>query len=260
MSLTQPVPIPAGINRGVSNAKQVTMLSLLGSPRSSYDQTCREITNPQLHDMLVTEDVGPFKVRGLRPAVASLRLVLADVRIRNPDVHAALGTAGMHCARFVRGSTRSISNHSWGTAIDLTLNGVLDARGDRMVQRGLAMVHDIFNDHGWFWGAGFGTEDAMHFECGDGLIRRWHAEGVFGQGIVAPPAILTVGDRGPEVKRLQQLLNARTGARLVVDGDFGPATKAAVVAFQAAKGLTVDGVVGKQTWAALRKRAPVPIG
>jgi D-alanyl-D-alanine dipeptidase len=50
----------------------------------------------------------------------------------------------MLCARFVRGSTTTISNHSWGTAIDLTLDGVLDRRGDGRVQVGLTRIAPIF--------------------------------------------------------------------------------------------------------------------
>jgi peptidoglycan hydrolase-like protein with peptidoglycan-binding domain len=52
------------------------------------------------------------------------------------------------------------------------------------------------------------------------------------------------------VRSLQYLLNAR-GAKLTVDGVFGPKTKAAVVAFQRAHHLTVDGVVGAKTWSVL---------
>jgi peptidoglycan hydrolase-like protein with peptidoglycan-binding domain len=36
-----------------------------------------------------------------------------------------------------------------------------------------------------------------------------------------------------------------------VDGDFGAKTEAAVKEFQRNRGLDPDGVVGKQTWAAL---------
>jgi peptidoglycan hydrolase-like protein with peptidoglycan-binding domain len=49
------------------------------------------------------------------------------------------------------------------------------------------------------------------------------------------------------VRSLQYLLNAR-GARLVVDGLFGPQTKAAVVAFQRSRGLPATGVVTASTW------------
>ena len=63
-----------------------------------------------------------------------------------------------------------------------------------------------------------------------------------------PPsrATLRQGDSGGGVRYLQSLL---PGCR--VDGAFGPATRAAVVAFQTAAGLTPDGIVGPKTWAAL---------
>jgi hypothetical protein len=207
--------------------------------------------NPALLRLMVTETVGPLRVTGLRPAIESLRTVVADIEREHPDVHAALGTAGMHCARFVRNSTTTISNHSWGTAIDLTLQGVLDQRGDDKVQVGLARIAPLFNRHGWFWGADFGTEDAMHFEISDETIRAWHASGLFGN-TPNPPSepMLSLGDRGPEVRKLQEKLNEH-GASLVVDGVFGRGTQAAVMAFQAANGLQVDGVVGRKTWAAL---------
>ncbi len=67
--------------------------------------------------------------------------------------------------------------------------------------------------------------------------------------LTGSPLIMT-GSTGPLVELLQEMLNGY-GASLSVDGDFGPATHAAVVGFQAANGLTTDGVVGPQTAAAL---------
>jgi Heterokaryon incompatibility protein Het-C/Putative peptidoglycan binding domain len=69
--------------------------------------------------------------------------------------------------------------------------------------------------------------------------------------------VLRRGSRGAWVRVLQQLLNNwlahGPGRRLLVlDGIFGPQTQAAVVAFQRGKSLSVDGVVGRQTWAALQ--------
>ena len=60
------------------------------------------------------------------------------------------------------------------------------------------------------------------------------------------------GSRSDAVKKLQELLNAK-GYKLSVDGDFGPATEAAVKAYQAANHLTVDGEVGPKTWGSLMK-------
>jgi peptidoglycan hydrolase-like protein with peptidoglycan-binding domain len=61
---------------------------------------------------------------------------------------------------------------------------------------------------------------------------------------------LSEGDEGRQVELLQQALG------IGVDGVFGPATEEAVQHFQAQHGLTIDGIVGSQTWAALRGRTP----
>ena len=68
-------------------------------------------------------------------------------------------------------------------------------------------------------------------------------------------AMLEMGSKGSAVAELQRELNAALGGpKLVVDGDFGPRTKAAVEAFQREHGLEVDGIVGPQTEAALEKK------
>ena len=66
-----------------------------------------------------------------------------------------------------------------GTAIDFTLDGQLDAPGDDQVQRGLLDLYSILKRFGWFWGAEFGREDAMHFEVGSRIVRDWINRGVF---------------------------------------------------------------------------------
>jgi hypothetical protein len=168
-----PRPARGTINQGLSAVSSSFMVQQLGQPRSSYSANCQPITNATLQKHVVTESVGPFKVTGLRPALASLREALSQVKREQPAVYAALGTAGMLCCRYIRGSSTNISNHSWGTAVDLTLKGVLDRRGDNMVQVGLSLMAPIMNQHGWYWGAAFGTEDAMHFEASRSLVSKW---------------------------------------------------------------------------------------
>lgn len=251
MSLTDLIPVPKNVNQNVSAARQLTMKALLGNPRSFYSKDCLPVTNAKLKAMIKTASVGPFKVTGLNLAVDSLKQVMDDIKIEKPAIYQALGTVGMLCARLVRGSASSISNHSWGTAVDLTLEGILDERGNNKTQRGLAEIAPIFNRHEWYWGATFGTEDAMHFEISDQLIRKWFAKGVLAsEAVTAPPQTLSLGDRGREVVALQKKLNEK-GEKLKADGVFGLATHAAVIAFQAANKLTADGVVGKKTRAAL---------
>lgn len=98
--------------------------------------------------------------------------------------------------------------------------------------------------------------DASHYDD----TRPW----VFGPlGITAAhlaeapiPAIhpiLRKGDKGPDVIRLQTLLNSH-GASLREDGDFGPGTEAAVKLVQAKIGLVADGIAGKYTLEALEKK------
>jgi hypothetical protein len=71
--------------------------------------------------------------------------------------------------------------------------------------------------------------------------------------------VLKQGSRGDEVRELQTLLNA-AGHNLVIDGIFGPKTALAVREYQQANGLTVDGIVGTQTWGSLNGTAPAAEG
>lgn len=65
------------------------------------------------------------------------------------------------------------------------------------------------------------------------------------------PAALRAGSTGASVTVLQQRL-ARAGYSVSTDGHFGPATEAAVRAFQRDRGQVMDGVAGPRTQAALQ--------
>lgn len=58
---------------------------------------------------------------------------------------------------------------------------------------------------------------------------------------------LAYGSVNSCARSLQTYLNGYVNARLVVDGNFGAATRAAVQRFQSVRGLAADGVVGPKT-------------
>jgi immune inhibitor A len=70
----------------------------------------------------------------------------------------------------------------------------------------------------------------------------------------APPVetpMVRRGSRGEAVERLQRALRAAGFDPGPIDGIFGPLTEGAVRAYQASRGLSVDGIVGPDTWGAL---------
>ena len=69
-------------------------------------------------------------------------------------------------------------------------------------------------------------------------------------GTLSPWPVAQNGSQGHPIRTLQFLLRAH-GHNLTVDGMFGPATEAAVKAFQTSKGMTADGIMNSPTWSTL---------
>ncbi len=63
--------------------------------------------------------------------------------------------------------------------------------------------------------------------------------------------LVRTGSRGSSVVSVQKELKAAGINPGPIDGDFGPKTRAAVMAYQRKHHLAVDGVVGSKTWSAL---------
>lgn len=164
-------------NEGIIRPTPAALRDVLGEPRSVYGDTCQAVTNPRLLGNLESRNIGNFRLTMIKPALDSLQGVMARLKREEPDIYAAIGTAGALCARYVRGSTKSVSSHAWGAAVDLTLKRNLDKMGDGSTQFGLVVLAEFFNDAGWYWGAGYSREDSMHFEVGEALLRKWKAEG-----------------------------------------------------------------------------------
>ncbi len=101
--------------------------------------------------------------------------------------------------------------------------------------------------------------DAVLRYTGDGGSAESPAEGADPEVVtkhgscVARIPMLAQGDKGPAVAALQAALHARKYAigAAGIDGDFGPATEAAVKNYQSQNALEADGEVGSMTWAKL---------
>jgi peptidoglycan hydrolase-like protein with peptidoglycan-binding domain len=92
------------------------------------------------------------------------------------------------------------------------------------------------------------------------VIAFQNAKNLGADGIVGPQTwgaliqgrTIDQGDTGQAVRALQRLLRDKFGYNNVqVDADFGPITNNAVLDFQDEYDLTVDGIVGPETWQAL---------
>jgi peptidoglycan hydrolase-like protein with peptidoglycan-binding domain len=145
---------------------------------------------------------------------------------------------------------------------------------DPLIQLGLLLVssnYTSYSDSGPGWDAYGGmvpviwqyTDNAtlngvspVDFNAYRGTLADFQSQVTTGALAGAEPQ-LQEGDTGAAVKTLQTRLNA-WGATLPVDADFGAATLAAVEAFQTAQHLSVDGIVGPLTWAALNESPSGP--
>jgi peptidoglycan hydrolase-like protein with peptidoglycan-binding domain len=120
----------------------------------------------------------------------------------------------------------------------------------KRLQRVLVMIKllDYTGIDGVF---GANTEAGVKsFQQGNGLT----IDGVVGpltwQALPADPDTpeLSNGSTGSEVSAMQQVLQNGGFYGGPIDGDFGPNTEAAVRAYQTQRGVTVDGIVGDDTW------------
>jgi len=165
------------------------------------------------------------------------------------------------------------SNHLSGTAVDIL--APWRPWGARVLSRNIIdKTNNLlgFYEGAIYWGRNWSRADEMHFQLGwpegdrryDRIIQK-----VLGKPVPAPipptPSapngswnpMLQYGSSGKAVLELQRDLNrifpGYEATPLAEDGEFGPATKAAVQEFQRRVGIAADGIVGPVTWTHLNK-------
>ena len=177
-------PAMGSINSGLTSPSNAFLTELFGKPRKSFTSDCQPIENTEYAKFIATVQIGNFRATGNKAFLDLVAQGFAEMYSKEPSLWNAMGSAGCLCCRLVRGSQTSISDHSWGTAIDFTISGQLDTRGDNLTQKGLARVYDFLYPKGIFWGAGFSTtEDAMHFALSKEKALEMALAGIWGANV-----------------------------------------------------------------------------
>lgn len=91
-------------------------------------------------------------------------------------------------------------------------------------------------------------QEELNSQFGAGLV----VDGINGPKTLKACPMVKKGAKGNVTRLIQERLN-RVGFNLTTDGIFGENTKNAVIVFQRNRGLTQDGIVGKNTWEWLLK-------
>ena len=88
----------------------------------------------------------------------------------------------------------------------------------------------------------------MQEECNKQGFSNQSVDGIAGSNTLKGCPTVRQGARGNITKLIQERLVTLGYNTNGVDGIFGNGTKNAVIAFQKSKGLSVDGIVGTNTW------------
>lgn len=166
-----------------------------------------------------------------------------------PGVPLRLGDAGNDVKTIQLQLNRIADNYPAIPKIE-TPNGVFDIATENAVQefqRIFNLIPDgIVGKATWY--------QLKYIYNGVKRLNELTSEGLTLEEVTRPfPAVLKEGDEGIDVRSLQYYLDVIayfTDAvpDIAQDGYFGPATTAAVKAFQTLAGLPADGIVGQQTW------------
>src|SRR5262245_47125119 len=162
-------------------------------------------------------------------------------------------TGGYNC-RPIAGSDK-YSLHAFGLAVDINWNrnplrkdNVLVSDMPKEMVRDILAIRTVGGVEVFGWGGNYQTfKDTMHYEIlasADELAKGIDWATVIGADDDGDDPsrlpVLQIGDSGPSVRKLQDLLAGEGFDPGPIDGEFGPHTLAAVRAYQDSRQLDVD--------------------
>jgi hypothetical protein len=161
------------------------------------------------------------------------------------------GGVGSFACRKV-GGTNVASIHSWGLAVDQNTKG--NPLGSRFISVTPPSIVNLWESCGFAWlgrGAGPGRFDCMHFDY-QGRPEDVATDLLTAQTMVPTRYPFThEGQYLPSMVRVLQHRLEVHGFPVPDEGEWTPEYTTAVKAFQKAKGIRIDALVGAVTWGEL---------
>lgn len=169
--------------------------------------------------------------------------------------------AAGYCAIFLMGGTKTRAGGACRTDYWSYTGHYICICG---AQDGNLLAHDPIHDGRDGWHSIFDTSGIMPDSYNGNVKKIWRTNRKWrDDGTVFDFEFhqVSAGDQGVDVLAVQEILKARgikaspryggNGEELQLDRSFGMNTRAAVMAYQAAEGITVDGIAGKTTFSHL---------
>jgi murein L,D-transpeptidase YcbB/YkuD len=174
--------------------------------------------------------------------------VKADQTITQAQADALLRSDLAKFESYVEKSTKfPLNENQFSALVSYTYNR--GYKGFRQLMDNTSNVYDLGNNMVTYWGSNTKYKSAL-------IARRKKERTLFyipTTSIDIPNPLLKRGSMGTEVERLQKALN-QFGYGLKTDGIFGEKTYRALIDFQKSCGLTPDGIYGKMSQSALRRK------
>lgn len=248
------IVVPGGNEEDDDMAIKTYSLSKQGNLKVSANFDVREFRCHDGSDVILIDDVLVKMLQALRDHFG--RAVNISSAYRTKSYNSSIGGAAN-------------SQHLYGTAADIRVDGVTPREVARWIEANL-FGHDV-GGLGLYDYAASDKEGFVHVDTRTSNIAQWVqtkstaptgyrvvqsiTADYLGEGTSTATRTLKFGLSGEDVRELQRKLAALGYALGTIDGIFGSKTKAAVIAYQASRGLDPDGIVGAKTWAALAKEA-----